>query len=217
MGCHKVSAGCKNCYMFREQKQYGNDPNVVRRSKTTFNNPLKWTEGRKIFTCSWSDWFIEEADPWRDEAWAIIKATPQHTYQILTKRIEEAKYCLPDDWGNGYPNVWLGVTIENEETRWRAETLCELPAALRWISWEPALGYVEFATYAKLIKWVIAGAESGPGARTMHTDWVRQVRDDCQKSGIAFFLKQMVMPNGMLTKEPYLDGRQWLDFPKEAK
>src|SRR3990167_5576666 len=81
MGCHKVSQGCAKCYMFREMKFYGRDPNVVVRSKTTFNNPLKWAKngkvnsGAKIFTCSWSDWFIEEADEWRDEAWEIVKNT----------------------------------------------------------------------------------------------------------------------------------------------
>jgi protein gp37 len=216
MGCHKVSAGCKNCYMFREQVQYGNDPNVVRRSKTTFNNPLKWKDGRRIFTCSWSDFFIEEADPWRDEAWAIIKATPQHTYQILTKRIEEAKMCLPDDWGEGYPNVWLGTTIENEETRWRAEALCNIPAKLRWISWEPSLGYVDFTAYARQIKWIIGGCESGPGARVARDNWFTIVRHDCETSGIAFYLKQM-MVDGKLIKEPMLNGRQSLEFPVEVR
>lgn len=85
-GCHKVSQGCKNCYMFRDKKRYGQDPNVVVGSKTKFYDPLKWKEPRKIFTCSWSDFFIEEADPWRDEAMAIMALTPQHTYQVLTKR-----------------------------------------------------------------------------------------------------------------------------------
>lgn len=87
-GCHKVSAGCKNCYMFRDKARYGQDPNVVVRSKTKFYDPLKWKEPRTIFTCSWSDFFIEEADEWRDEAFAIMALTPQHTYQVLTKRPE---------------------------------------------------------------------------------------------------------------------------------
>ncbi len=118
-GCHKVSQGCKHCYMFRDQTKYGHDPNVVVRSKTTFNDPLKWTQHvrngaqLKVFTCSWSDWFIKEADPWRDEAWSIIRATPNIIYQILTKRAESIHDCLPEDWGNGWPNVWLGVSVEN--------------------------------------------------------------------------------------------------------
>lgn len=84
--CHKISPGCKNCYMFAWAKRAGFDPNVPVRSKTKFYDPLKWKEPRHIFTCSLSDFFIEEADPWRDEAFAIMALTPQHTYQVLTKR-----------------------------------------------------------------------------------------------------------------------------------
>jgi protein gp37 len=97
-GCHKVSAGCKNCYMFRDKAKYGQDPNVVVRSKTRFYDPLKWKEPRTIFTCSWSDFFIEEADPWRDEAFAIMALTPQHTYQVLTKRPERMLEYLGLHW-----------------------------------------------------------------------------------------------------------------------
>src|SRR3990172_2238186 len=86
MGCHKVSAGCKACYMYRDMPRYGKDPTVVQRSKTTFADPLKWPDPAKVFSCSWSDFWIEEADPWRTEAWSIIRRTPHLTYQILTKR-----------------------------------------------------------------------------------------------------------------------------------
>src|SRR3990167_11527130 len=88
-GCIKVSPGCKNCYMYREKNRYGQDPAVVVRSKpATFNAPLKWKEPARVFTCSWSDFFIKQADPWRDEAWDIIYQTPHLTYLILTKRPE---------------------------------------------------------------------------------------------------------------------------------
>src|SRR3990167_6883297 len=83
-GCTKVSEGCDHCYMFRDKVRYGQDPELVVRSKTTFTAPLKWKEPSLVFTCSWSDWFHKAADAWRDEAWAIIKATPHLTYQILT-------------------------------------------------------------------------------------------------------------------------------------
>src|ERR1700690_4357975 len=90
-GCHKVSQGCKGCYMFRDMLRYGRNPNLVARSKTTFGDPLRWPQKPAMcFTCSWSDWLIEEADPWRDEAYDIIRATPWIAYQILTKRIERA-------------------------------------------------------------------------------------------------------------------------------
>jgi len=133
-GCRKISAGCKYCYMFRDKERYGQDPTVVMRSKSNFNDPLKWamdTEqigflpgkdkepsafvGMKIFTCSWSDFFIQEADEWRADAWNIIRDTPEFTYQILTKRPERIMECLPPDWGRGYENVWLGVSVEDKE------------------------------------------------------------------------------------------------------
>jgi protein gp37 len=143
-GCHKVSQGCKNCYMFREQKQYGRDPNVVTRSKTTFHNPLSWKEPALVFTCSWSDFFIEEADPWREEVWDIIRKTPQLTYQILTKRPENIMDRLPKDWGNGWPNVWIGVSAEDQKNaNKRIRVLTQIPAKIRFISYEPALSLID--------------------------------------------------------------------------
>lgn len=170
-GCHKVSQGCKNCYMFRDKARYGQDPNVVVRSKTKFYDPVKWSEPRTIFTCSWSDFFIEEADPWRDEAFAIMALTPQHTYQVLTKRPDRMCEYLnnPDTIGriqSHYPdikkrtgpkiwhlfandpwpksNIWLGVSVEDQKTaEERIPLLLETPAALRWLSMEPLLGPVE--------------------------------------------------------------------------
>jgi len=87
-GCRKVSSGCKFCYMMRDKEIYGKDGTIVVRSKTTFNDPLKWKEPKLVFTSSWTDFFIEEGDQWRDEAWAIIKKCPHHIFQILTKRPE---------------------------------------------------------------------------------------------------------------------------------
>lgn len=151
MGCHKVSAGCKNCYMFRDMPHYGRDPNTVVRTKTTFDAPLKWAKsgkvaaGARVFTCSWSDWFIAEADPWRDEAWDIVRRTPQYTYLILTKRPERIEWNLPDDWNDGYPNVWLGVSAENQEqANKRIPALLNTPAAIRFVSAEPLLGPISF-------------------------------------------------------------------------
>jgi protein gp37 len=144
-GCHKVSPGCAHCYMFAEKVRYGQDPATVVRSKPpTFNAPLKWTEPALVFTCSWSDFFIEEADAWRADAWEIIRATPHLTYQILTKRPERIAARLPADWGEGYPNVWLGVTDEGVEagpSAWarRISILLGTPAAVRFLSIEPLL------------------------------------------------------------------------------
>lgn len=207
-GCHKVSQGCKNCYMFREQKQYGNDPNIVVRSKTTFNSPLKWKEPAMVFTCSWSDWFIEEADEWREEAWEVIRQTPHLTYQILTKRPGNILDRLPEDWGEGWTNVWLGVSAEDQENAdERIPQLLEIPAVIRFVSAEPLLGPINITDnpwwdwrytydfypkgwFPKPIDWVIVGGESGPNCRPMNPDWARSIHGQCKEAGVAFFMKQ---------------------------
>lgn len=144
-GCVKVSAGCKNCYMFRDQERYGRDPRVVvRAAPATFGAPLRWQEPGLVFTCSWSDWFIEAADPWRDEAWEIVRRTPHLTYQILTKRPENIATRLPADWGAGWPNVWLGISAEDQPTAdKRIPVLLATPAAVRFVSAEPLIGPID--------------------------------------------------------------------------
>lgn len=165
-GCTKVSAGCKNCYMFRDQKRYGRNPAEVVRTKT-WRDPIKWNRaaaeaGNKdlVFTCSWSDWFHKDADPWREEAWEIVHSCPNLVFQILTKRADRIANHLPADWGSGYQNVWLGVTVEDQEATWRIPNLLAVPAAVRWISAEPLLGPVDFRPWIKQLDWIIAGAES---------------------------------------------------------
>lgn len=193
MGCTKVSPGCAHCYMFREQKRYGNDPAIVRRSKTTFTAPLAWNDPALVFTCSWSDWFHEAADVWRDEAWDIVRRTPHLTYQILTKRPERIAAHLPSDWGNGYANVWLGVSVENARFTHRIQTLCQIPARVRFLSCEPLLSEVSIPKDLRQhIHWVIAGGESGPDARPMEIAWARWLRDTCAYATppIPFFMKQ---------------------------
>lgn len=185
-GCHKVSAGCANCYMHREKKRYGQDPSTVVRSKpATFNAPLKWRDPALVFTCSWSDFFIEEADDWRDEAMEIVMSTGHLTYQILTKRPER----LETQWVIAPSNVWLGVTVEDQ--RAADERTAPLVAALgqhKFLSCEPLLGPVSLDLAG--IGWVIVGGESGPGARPMHPEWARSIRDQCQAAGVPFFFKQ---------------------------
>jgi protein gp37 len=230
VGCHPVSEGCKRCYMFRDMRRYGQTPDVVRRTKDpTFYSPLKWEDPSFIFTCSWSDFFIEEADAWRDEAWEIIHRTPQHTYQILTKRPERIVECLPDNWLDETDissHVWLGVTAENQrmlDIRWP-----HLESAGWWfgvpvlfLSLEPLLGpidltecFEEHFRWTRAPDWVIVGGESGPGARPMKVEWVRDIRDQCVAAEVPFFFKQY---GGASKKrggdEALLDGRLWHQMP----
>lgn len=213
-GCTKVSPGCAHCYMFREKKVYGQDPTAVVRSKTKFRDPLKWAKqiragnrppGMKVFVCSWSDFFHAAADAWRAEAWAIMRDTPEITYQLVTKRIERAAACLPPDWGAGYPNVWLGTSVEDQKRAdQRIPLLLQVPAAVHWISAEPLLGPIGLtfmlsdpfqfhpprpATLPSL-DWVVAGGESGPNCRPPRPEWVRSLRDQCVAAGVPFFFKQ---------------------------
>lgn len=214
-GCKKVSPGCKFCYMYRDKDRYGLDPTVVARSKTKFREPLSWKEPRLVFTCSWSDFFIDEADAWRAEAWEVIRATPQHTYQILTKRPERILEHLPPDWGDGYNNVWIGVSIESRaQAGPRLWHLAQVPAKVRFVSVEPLLGWVDLGLDAylagpdglvdwstarrisDLIQWVIVGGESGNESgqwryRPCEIRWIEYIVSQCQQAGVPVFVKQL--------------------------
>lgn len=233
-GCIKVSPGCKNCYMYTEKKMYGQEPSIVSRSKTKFLEPLKWTpewlakqaakngtdwrvgDPFRVFTCSWSDFFIEDADEWRPEAWDVIRRTPHLTYQVLTKRPERVAGLLPADWGEGYPNVWLGVSVESPAYTWRINRLLEIPAATRFLSIEPLLQGLSLRAWPpffadavnavaavfevepsllcvdrRAIDWVIVGGESGPGARPCNLQWVRRIVAECQAALVPVYVKQL--------------------------
>lgn len=236
VGCHKVSQGCKNCYMFREQTHYGADPNIVRRTApATFNAPLKWKEPARVFTCSWSDFFIEEADYWRNEAVKIIEETPHLTYQILTKRTDRLYEQMRWPWPY---NTWLGTSVESEEHYFRVHQLTRtnvgnLPRKL-FVSCEPLLGPLDLTKFLRdrcgyycdeavghvdhnyKIDWVIVGGESGPSARPMNLDWARSIRDQCAEHEIPFFFKQ-VGGNKKIDGTwggDLLDGKQYHEFPE---
>jgi protein gp37 len=208
-GCHKVSSGCKFCYMMRDKEKYGKNGDRVFRSKTTFYDPLKWKEPKLIFTSSWTDIFIEEGDKWREEVWSIIKRCPQHHFQILTKRPERIKDHLPADWGEGYQNVWLGVSVENQKAfEFRVPILMSIPANVRFLSCEPLLMPIDLnkAFYIDYpgsffdgkndIHWVIIGGESGNENgkwlyRSCGVEWMESIVDDCNKAEVPVFVKQM--------------------------
>jgi protein gp37 len=189
IGCHKVSPGCKLCYAERQMKQYGRDFKTVTRT-VGFAKPLKWKEPRMIFVNSWSDFFIEEADRWREDAWDIIRKTPHHTYQVLTKRPERIPDSLPADWGEGWPHVWLGVSIETQAYMHRAKELIEVPAAVRFVSAEPLLGPLVFDSLVNDLDWLIIGGESGLHHRPMKMEWARALRDEWKAVDKPVFFKQ---------------------------
>jgi protein gp37 len=209
-GCRHVSPGCDHCYMFRDKTRYGQNPTQIQRSKTTFTAPLKWHEPQRIFTCSWSDFFIQDADAWRPDAWEIIRRTPQHTYMILTKRPQLIRARLPQDWGPGYPNVWLGVSVENPRMQaHRIPVLQQTPAVRRFLSIEPLLEPLDPLDLTG-ISWVIVGGESGPGYRSMPHAWVWPILEACQRQDVAFFFKQSAaFKDGIGTALHHADGTFW--------
>jgi protein gp37 len=215
-GCSKISAGCLNCYMFLMLLRFGLDPRVVKRTQT-WNDPIRWNrraaeKGVKelVFTCSMSDFFHKDADAWRPEAWEVIRRCPNLIFQVLTKRSDRIADHLPPDWGTGYPNVWLGVSIENNNYVARADDLRAVPAAVRFISAEPLLGPLPDLDLTN-IDWVIAGGESGPRFRPMEHEWAMQVRDMTKAAGAAFFFKQS--SDFRPERGTQLDGREWRELP----
>lgn len=229
-GCVKVSKGCKFCYMYRDKERYGQDPSVVLKSKSKFNEPLKWKEPKLIFTCSWSDWFISNADEWRNDAWKIIKQTPHHTYQILTKRPERILEHLPADWGTGYENVWLGISAEDQETYDdRIVYLSEIPAKVKFLSLEPLLSPIDI--HNKSITgqflpsspdWIIVGGESGNdtgkyGYRPCELQWISDIVSKCKELEIPVFVKQLGTHLGKAMKLKDRTGGDMDEFPQNIR
>lgn len=170
-GCHKVSEGCRNCYVYRRDSRYGIDSSQVRRTRS-FRLPVerhrdgswKVPPGMVVWTCFTSDFFIDEADEWRIEAWRMIRSRPDVHFVIVTKRVERIRQSLPDDWGCGYDNVTLYCTVEDQrQAEKRLPPFVDLPLRHRGIICEPLLGPVDLTVWLdERIEQVTVGGESGP-------------------------------------------------------
>ncbi|MEH7249507.1 phage Gp37/Gp68 family protein [Neobacillus niacini] len=216
-GCNKVSDGCKNCYAERMAKRlramgnprYTNGFNVTLHSDL-INAPRKWVKPRKIFVNSMSDLFHKDIPvEFIQSVFETMIETPQHSYQVLTKRPErliELANSLTFT-----PNIWIGTSVENETVTERIDLIRQVPAYVRFLSCEPLLGPLDNLNLEG-IHWVIVGGESGPGARPMQEDWVRSIRDQCKESNVAFFFKQW----GGLQKHRHgrlLDNQTYDEYP----
>lgn len=226
IGCTKISPGCANCYAERKSKQWGDDLWGKTKPRQTMGKyywakPYEWNaqaqaEGVRVrvFCSSMCDVFEEHPtiDAERGKLWPLIRATPWLDWQILTKRAERIASNLPSDWGNGYPNVWLGVSVESDDYAWRFnDHLAKIPCAVRFVSYEPALGPLTNLDWVKL-NWIIYGGESGPVFRQDDTAWAESVRKQCLEFGVSFFYKQTAArwPGTGAT----LNGQTIQEFPK---
>jgi len=227
IGCQKVSPGCDHCYAETlmdtryGRVEWGPHGKRVRTSEENWKKPLRWAKAARagddrprVFCASLADVFDNKAPAAaRDDLFALIKYTPELDWLLLTKRPENMRKMLPADWGNGWPNVWLGTTCEDQEHYYlRYKHLSATPAVLRFISYEPALDWlrIDWVPSPRVFKpdWLICGGESGHGARTMDPAWARMVRDHCARFDIAFFMKQMT------GKAPIPDDLLVRQFPK---
>ena len=214
VGCSKVSAGCQNCYMFRDQKRWGNDPTELRRTKDKTFYAIRHWEPSRIFVCSWSDFFHEEVShEWREEALDLMFGMKKHTFLLLTKRLENVNKMIPEYFWDLCPHAWLGATIEDDEAAGeRIPLLLEIPAAMKFVSCEPLLGPINFYYSLLDIDWVIVGGESGNTYRDINPEWARDIRDTCQEFNTAFFMKQM-SGNTKAQREAIPDDLMIREFP----
>lgn len=201
-GCTKVSEGCRNCYAENLSNRYGFKVWGVGATRRTFGDqhwkqPIKWNaearlagERRRVFCASMADVFDEEAPVGeREKLWRVIAETPFLDWQILTKRPQLIVANLPPDWGNGYSNVWLGTSIEDERVVERVNQLVAVPAVVHFLSVEPLIGPIDDLPLAG-IEWVIVGGESGPKSRPIQEEWVESIYQQCRAANVPFFFKQ---------------------------
>jgi protein gp37 len=281
IGCQKVSPGCDHCYaetwdargLQQRESRWGAHAARTRTSPANWRKPLAWDKAaaasgvrHRVFCASLADVFDNHwsiLPEWRADLWRLIAATPHLDWLLLTKRPQNIDKMLPHAWNGGWPNVWLGTTVENQtEADRRTPHLLAIPAAVRFLSVEPMLGPVDLTSlndkngtheYSCLecdvdpvddewrgatINWVICGGESGPGARPMHPDWARALRDQCNAAGVPFFFKQwgeheadQIGPEdlrsihyppghvifrkvGKKAAGRLLDGREWNEMPE---
>lgn len=249
-GCDRISAGCDRCYALTLAKrlkamrsakyQADGDPRTsgpgfaVTVHEDALWEPLRWRKPRVVFVNSMSDLFHARVpDAFIASVFGVMAVTPQHTYQVLTKRPRRMRALLSSDafrscvdaavdagnlWADSLdpvpwplPNVWAGTSVENDDYTWRADCLRQTPAAVRFLSLEPLLGPLPGLNLDG-IHWVIAGGESGPGHRMLDLAWIRDIRDRCASQNTAFFFKQVGGPTPKAGGRE-LDGRTWDEYP----
>lgn len=240
-GCTKVSPACDNCYAEAWAKRTGHSvwgAKADRRllSDSHWKNPIRWNEisrqtgiRARVFCASMADVFEWKTglSSLRDRLWSLIEQTPDLDWLLLTKRPHLVGRLTP--WTDQWPeNVWLGTTVETQKfAEKRMHHLLSIPAKVRFLSCEPLLGPIDLSKWIAEVHWIIAGGESGPGARQSHPDWFRSLRDQCTNADVGFHFKQwgdwfpiedspenvQFERRGKKRSGRRLDGRTWDGLP----
>ena len=227
-GCTRVSSGCQHCYAERlaagRLMHHPRYAGTASRGRWTghlnlhwnlLDQPLRWRKPSLVFVCSMSDLFHEAVpEGFLELLSRVMERPPQHTYQLLTKRPERMQAFLPGRLEPPLPNLWVGVSVEDQESAdKRIPPLLKTPAVVRWLSVEPMLagmcidGYLD-AAYGPSITWVVCGGESGPDARPMDPSWASDLRDQCTQTGVPFWMKQMGSVWATAHNARWPDGRR---------
>ena len=199
-GCHKISEGCRHCYVYRGDAKRDIDSTIVTKTKTfdlpvqkKRNGEYKIPSGTLVYACFTSDFFVEDADYWRTEAWNMIRLRNDLNFMMITKRIDRLHVSLPDDWGDGYEHVTICCTIENQDRAdYRLPIYKALPIKHKILILEPFLEWINLRPYdiGLWVEQVVVGGESGYEARPCHYDWVMEIRNLCVENNVSFWFKQ---------------------------
>jgi len=198
-GCRKLSAGCQNCYVYRIDARHGGDASLVRKTRD-FDLPLrrnrdgryKIPAGEAVWTCFSSDFLLDIADCWREEAWEMMRLRPDLRFIFLTKRIDRLASVVPPDWGDGYTNVHICCTMENQAVAdYRLPIFRDAPIRHKSIACEPLLSAIDMSPFlGPWVNGIVAGGESGAEARLCDYQWVLDLRAQCVAAGVSFHFKQ---------------------------
>lgn len=223
-GCKKISEGCMNCYVYRTDSKYDVDSSIVRKTGN-FNLPVrrkrdksyKVPAGQTVHTCFTSDFFVDKADEWRNEAWAMMRERSDLNFMFFTKRIHRLCDHLPEDWGDGYENVTIGCTVENQKRAdQRLPIFLEAPIRHKIVICAPLIDAIDLSPYlGPCIELVSVGGESGTEARVCDYNWVLDLRRQCVENKVSFHYHQT---GARLLK----DGRiyrikKWMQTPQAYK
>lgn len=196
-GCKKCSEGCKYCYIHKGNLKKGINTNDIKKTED-FNKPIEKLKNGSykiksgvVYVCFSSDFLIEEADIWRDECWKMIKERSDLTFLFLTKRIDRFLKCIPNDWNDGYNNVIVCCTIENQKNAdYKLSVFKDLPIKHKIITAQPLIEKIDIEKYLDDIELVVVGGESDYNARALDYDWVLDIRQQCMRKNVEFQFRQ---------------------------